>query len=80
VRTVRGQEILSGGQRIHLPEVLEARLRRKGIDPASPGIKEYVDVFKSAGGKILEVISPFLHASRAYLYSTCHAFAIDDNN
>ncbi|KAI8627865.1 aspartyl-tRNA synthetase [Xylariaceae sp. FL1651] len=46
---MRGQEILSGGQRIHLPELLEARLRRKGIDPASPGIKEYVDVFKSAG-------------------------------
>jgi aspartyl-tRNA synthetase len=46
---MRGQEILSGGQRIHIPEVLEARIRRKGIDPVSPGIKEYVDVFKSAG-------------------------------
>ncbi|KAK8072362.1 hypothetical protein PG996_005710 [Apiospora saccharicola] len=46
---MRGQEILSGGQRIHTPELLEARLRRKGIDPASPGIKEYVDVFRSAG-------------------------------
>ncbi|KAI1337124.1 aspartyl-tRNA synthetase [Xylariaceae sp. FL0016] len=46
---MRGQEILSGGQRIHIPELLEARLRRKGIDPASPGIKEYVDVFRSAG-------------------------------
>ncbi|KAH9994737.1 aspartyl-tRNA synthetase [Xylariaceae sp. FL0662B] len=46
---MRGQEILSGGQRIHIPELLEKRLRRKGIDPASPGIKEYVDVFRSAG-------------------------------
>ncbi|KAK8016306.1 aspartyl-tRNA synthetase [Apiospora rasikravindrae] len=46
---MRGQEILSGGQRIHTPELLEARLRKKGIDPASPGIKEYVDVFRSAG-------------------------------
>lgn len=46
---MRGQEILSGGQRLHIPEVLEARIRRKGIDPASPGIKEYVDVFRSAG-------------------------------
>ncbi|KAI1436970.1 aspartyl-tRNA synthetase [Xylaria sp. CBS 124048] len=46
---MRGQEILSGGQRIHLPGLLEARLRRKGIDPTSPGIKEYVDVFRSAG-------------------------------
>ncbi|KAI1140684.1 aspartyl-tRNA synthetase [Hypoxylon sp. FL0543] len=46
---MRGQEILSGGQRIHIPELLEARLRKKGIDPKSPGIKEYVDVFRSAG-------------------------------
>ncbi|KAI0410898.1 aspartyl-tRNA synthetase [Xylaria grammica] len=46
---MRGQEILSGGQRIHLPGLLEARIRRKGIDPGSPGIKEYVDVFRSAG-------------------------------
>ncbi|KAI1080549.1 aspartyl-tRNA synthetase [Whalleya microplaca] len=46
---MRGQEILSGGQRIHIPELLEKRLRRKGVDPASPGIKEYVDVFRSAG-------------------------------
>ncbi|KXJ93704.1 aspartyl-tRNA synthetase [Microdochium bolleyi] len=46
---MRGQEILSGGQRIHIPSLLEDRIRKKGIDPASPGIKEYVDVFKSAG-------------------------------
>ncbi|OTA56849.1 aspartyl-tRNA synthetase [Hypoxylon sp. EC38] len=46
---MRGQEILSGGQRIHIPELLEARLRKKGIDPKSPGIKDYVDVFRSAG-------------------------------
>ncbi|KAF9879392.1 putative aspartyl-tRNA synthetase [Colletotrichum karsti] len=46
---MRGQEILSGGQRIHIPSVLEARIRKKGIDPNSPGIKEYVDIFRSAG-------------------------------
>ncbi|KAI1392550.1 aspartyl-tRNA synthetase [Hypoxylon trugodes] len=46
---MRGQEILSGGQRIHRPDLLEARIRKKGIDPASPGIREYVDVFRSAG-------------------------------
>jgi len=46
---MRGQEILSGGQRIHDPELLEARLKKKGIDPKSPGIKEYVDVFRSVG-------------------------------
>jgi len=32
---MRGQEILSGGQRIHVPSLLEARIRKKGIDPAS---------------------------------------------
>ncbi|ROT35353.1 aspartyl-tRNA synthetase [Sodiomyces alkalinus F11] len=46
---MRGQEILSGGQRIHDPALLEARIRKKGIDPNSPGIKEYIDVFRSAG-------------------------------
>lgn len=46
---MRGQEILSGGQRIHIPGELEARIRKKGIDPSSPGIKEYVDIFRSAG-------------------------------
>ncbi|KAI9158844.1 aspartyl-tRNA synthetase [Paramyrothecium foliicola] len=46
---MRGQEILSGGQRINDPEELEARIRHKGVDPKSAGIKEYVDVFKQAG-------------------------------
>lgn len=46
---MRGQEILSGGQRIHDPETLVARIKKKGVDPDSPGIKEYVDVFRSAG-------------------------------
>jgi aspartyl/asparaginyl-tRNA synthetase len=46
---MRGQEILSGGQRLHLPDELEKGLRSKGVDPNSPGIKEYVDIFRSAG-------------------------------
>lgn len=46
---MRGQEILSGGQRLHLPDELEAGLRAKDVDPNSPGIKEYVDIFRSAG-------------------------------
>lgn len=46
---MRGQEILSGGQCIHLPNILKSRIRAKGINPSSPGIKEYLDVFKSAG-------------------------------
>ena len=46
---LRGQEILSGGQRVNDPAELEANIRGKGVDPASPGIKEYVDVFRQAG-------------------------------
>ncbi|KAK4682259.1 hypothetical protein QC764_114760 [Podospora pseudoanserina] len=46
---MRGQEILSGGQRIHDPVELEARLRTKGVDPKSPGIREYVDLFRQVG-------------------------------
>lgn len=46
---MRGQEILSGGQRLHLPHELEATIRAKGLDPNQPGLKEYVDVFRSVG-------------------------------
>jgi aspartyl-tRNA synthetase len=46
---MRGQEILSGGQRLHLPAELGKVLRSKGLDPNQPGIKEYVDVFRSVG-------------------------------
>ncbi|KAK4117710.1 aspartyl-tRNA synthetase [Canariomyces notabilis] len=46
---MRGQEICSGGQRINDPVELEARIRTKGLDPGSPGLKEYVDVFRQAG-------------------------------
>ncbi|KAK4666128.1 hypothetical protein QC763_406640 [Podospora pseudopauciseta] len=46
---LQGQEILSGGQRINHPDELEARIRAKGIDPASPGIDGYVQVFRQVG-------------------------------
>jgi aspartyl/asparaginyl-tRNA synthetase len=46
---IRGQEVLSGGQRINDPVELEARMRKKGVDPNSPGLKEYVDIFRQAG-------------------------------
>lgn len=46
---LRGQEILSGGQRINDPDELEKQIRAKGVDPKSAGIKEYVDVFRQAG-------------------------------
>lgn len=46
---MRGQEIMSGGQRINLPAELEARMVRKGVDPKASGLKEYVQVFKQGG-------------------------------
>ncbi|KFH42292.1 Aspartate--tRNA ligase, cytoplasmic-like protein [Hapsidospora chrysogenum ATCC 11550] len=46
---LRGQEILSGGQRINDPDELEERIRSKGVDPKSPGIKEYLGTFRQVG-------------------------------
>ncbi|KAL3757882.1 hypothetical protein ACHAWU_002802 [Discostella pseudostelligera] len=42
---IRGQEILSGAQRIHEPELLEERARAWGIDLAT--IASYVDSFRN---------------------------------
>ncbi|TFK46077.1 aspartyl-tRNA synthetase, cytoplasmic [Heliocybe sulcata] len=41
---IRGEEILSGGQRIHSAPMLEERMREAGVDPDS--MKEYVDGFR----------------------------------
>lgn len=41
---MRGEEILSGAQRIHDPELLESRAKALGIDPAT--IKDYINCFK----------------------------------
>ena len=41
---VRGQEIVSGGQRIHNPQMLEDSVRRAGIDPAS--MDDYLEGFR----------------------------------
>ena len=46
---LRGQEVLSGGQRINEPEELEQRIRAKGVDPESSGIKEYLTAFRQVG-------------------------------
>jgi|APSaa5957512622_1039677.scaffolds.fasta_scaffold01021_14 nondiscriminating aspartyl-tRNA synthetase len=40
----KGMEISSGGQRIHIPELLEKRLEIKGMDPKD--FKEYIDSFR----------------------------------
>ncbi|MCF7910367.1 aspartate--tRNA(Asn) ligase [Candidatus Pacearchaeota archaeon] len=40
----RGLEITSGGQRIHLPELLEKMLKKKGLNPKN--FKGYIDSFR----------------------------------
>lgn len=54
---LRGEEILSGAQRIHEPAFLMERMRKLGVDPEGAGLKDYVDGFKlgcppHAGGGI----------------------------
>jgi aspartyl-tRNA synthetase len=41
---IRGQEIVSGGQRIHDPHMLEENMRRVGINPDS--MEEYMEGFR----------------------------------
>ncbi|KAJ7783835.1 hypothetical protein DFH07DRAFT_789283 [Mycena maculata] len=41
---MRGEEILSGAQRIHDPALLAEKMRAKGVDPES--MKPYVDAFR----------------------------------
>ncbi|MEI6849958.1 MAG: aspartate--tRNA(Asn) ligase [archaeon] len=40
----RGMEISSGGQRVHLPELLTERLKAKGLNPKD--FKDYIDSFR----------------------------------
>jgi nondiscriminating aspartyl-tRNA synthetase len=43
---VRGQEIISGGQRIHLPEMLESNLHKLHIE--AKGLEDYLESFRLA--------------------------------
>ena len=54
---MRGEEILSGAQRVHDSTLLQERITSLGIDPDGPGLKDYVDAFRygvppHAGGGI----------------------------
>ncbi len=40
----KGMEISSGGQRVHIPKVLEERLKEKGLNPVD--FKSYIDSFR----------------------------------
>ncbi len=51
----RGEEVLSGAQRVHEPELLTERVKAHGVDPAT--VVDYIDAFKygappHAGGAI----------------------------
>ena len=39
-----GMEISSGGQRVHIPDLLEKRIKEKGLDPKD--FKSYIDSFR----------------------------------
>jgi nondiscriminating aspartyl-tRNA synthetase len=43
---MRGQEVLSGAQRIHDHDLLAQKMKGLGLEPESPGFKDYVDAFK----------------------------------
>jgi len=45
----KGMEITSGGQRIHIPELLIQRLKAKGLNPES--FKDYIDSFRFGAPK-----------------------------
>jgi aspartyl-tRNA synthetase len=42
---MRGEEILSGAQRIHDPELLAERMKVHELNPEDPGLKDYVEAF-----------------------------------
>ncbi|KAI5948872.1 DPS1 [Candida theae] len=42
---MRGEEILSGAQRIHDPELLKERMKVHEVDPNTPGLNDYIDAF-----------------------------------
>ncbi|SJM84485.1 probable Aspartate--tRNA ligase, cytoplasmic [Zygosaccharomyces bailii] len=54
---IRGEEILSGAQRVHDHALLAERMKAHGLSPEDPGLKDYTDAFKwgcppHAGGGI----------------------------
>jgi aspartyl/asparaginyl-tRNA synthetase len=56
---MRGEEILSGGQRIHSPALLITQMKRQGVDPSS--MDGYLNAFRlgcppHGGGGIGELL------------------------
>lgn len=42
---MRGEEILSGAQRIHDPELLKERMKVHEVEPTQEGVSDYIDAF-----------------------------------
>jgi aspartyl-tRNA synthetase len=54
---MRGEEIMSGAQRVHQYDLLKERMKTFGVDPENDGLRDYVESFKygtppHAGGGI----------------------------
>lgn len=54
---MRGEEILSGAQRIHEPKLLVKNMKKFGVNPNGPGVEDYIAAFSygcppHAGGGI----------------------------
>jgi aspartyl-tRNA synthetase len=43
---MRGEEIMSGAQRINDPTELEQSMRSKGVDPTAEGFQDYINAFR----------------------------------
>lgn len=43
---MRGEEIVSGAQRVHDPKLLAEQMRGKGLDPTAAGFEDYVSAFR----------------------------------
>jgi aspartyl-tRNA synthetase len=62
---MRGQEILSGAQRVHTFELLVQRIKEMNMDPEADGLRDYVNAFKygisphGGGGLGLERVVQF---------------------
>ena len=44
---MRGEEILSGAQRVHDADFLAQQMRKFGVEPDSPGLEDYVESFRN---------------------------------
>lgn len=68
---MRGEEILSGAQRLHDPDQLEARMRAVGINPED--MKSYVDAFRLGA-------PPHAGGGIGLLFPPCYPFFVENTD